>query len=113
MKTELTKEQSEKLLSLGLDPETPSYGYDYITFGIGDLIALLPRFIKRKRIDKGFILESKYDLTIQNYNKKWMVAYIDGGANVAAVIFGEYHLIDGLYNLVLWCVEHGYIKTNV
>lgn len=105
MKKQLTKEQSQRLIELGVHRIST----------IGDLLELLPGYI-------GLEVRNKYgvergtlccDLTITS---KYIVSYectiLDHKAKETIVEFSDSNLIDSLYCMVIWCIENGYIKTD-
>lgn len=125
MKTELTVEQSRKLIELGIDYQMASTyiskissdGSYYIQhiFTLADVIDLLPR-------DIGLEVNNKYGvergtlccrLTITS---KYIVSYectiLDYKAKETIIEFNDSNLIDSLYCMVVWCIENGYIKTE-
>lgn len=135
MKTELTLEQSARLIELGVDAskasatkyeisETETYcgyareivvvdGYidDYLCreniFTLADILELLPKEIKN-------VYGDPYGLNL-NWDKDWEAAYF----NVAQFMFcqgGVLHyctapeLIDALHELLVWCINNKHIE---
>ena len=123
MKTQLTAEESAKLLELGVSYERASgRTFDpkdvnnlskpierrelFHVFKLADIIDILP-----KEIDYNGLT---YGLHMWVYKAVWYVAYVpeagryddreDGGD------FESPELIDALYSLLVWCLEEGYVK---
>lgn len=113
MKTELTIEESARLIELGVEPKLASEDkitydkndkpYLHPVFGLIDLLSILPKEI---------ILNGKSEnlnMVMDNY-----------GALVGYPIFHETHgaafvnteLIDSLYHLLIWAIEQGHLKTE-
>lgn len=109
MKTQLTKEQSEHLLALGVPKRyatiLPSSYVDEIPeviITLTDLLEILPH-----TIDKGASI--KY-LVIKGYSNEHCVSYYFGIDNTISVSFRCKELIDALYELLIWTIEEGYLK---
>ena len=114
MKTELTVEESARLIELGVDPKMASnttitdYDLDMVyyapRFSVGDLINILP-----KEIDG-------YHLSIEATDDGYDVAYILYNRNDGLLFLGAIptapELIDSLYSLLIWAIENGHVKTN-
>lgn len=108
MKTELTIEESTKLIELGIDPKLAS-GWEYEArielFTLSDILSILP-----KEIDD-------YCLSIDATNVYYSVAYAEWDEDVAVlrhllfeVIDSE--LIDALYQNLIWCIKSGYYNLK-
>ena len=131
MKTTLTPEESQRLIALGVDPDlasatrytiseteeycgykreiTVTYGYidNYLSansiFTLTDILSILPK-------------EIEIDGKKENLN----IVMDNFGALVGYPKFHEKHgcafvtpeLIDALYQLLIWAIEKGYVKTN-
>lgn len=110
MKTQLTKEESARLISLGVPKEKASernqvetqilrgysYTWEYI-FTLTDLLEILPKEIGHHScisISWNFITE-KWDVDYDYTQGSW---------------HGSKELIDSLYELCVWCLENGYLK---
>lgn len=107
MKTQLTKEQSQHLIDLGVPKEKASdkisygfLGYDPI-FTLTDLLEILPKEIELDRKPKHFA-----QLNILYRLRKWWVEYQD---IILSVKIKE-ELIDSLYELCVWTIENKYLK---
>ena len=111
MKTELTIEESAKLIELGVDPKLASketFIFNKI-FTFTDILSILP-----KEIDNG------YNLNIDITGKYYGAAYVcwDEDENWDAVIKDicfeaiASELIDALYQLLCWVIENGYINLK-
>lgn len=112
MKTQLTIEQSERLIELGVSPERASMRESSVAYGNGargimkapetpiftlaDLLDILPKEINRERIEIGYDCDGWYG----EYNN----LTLRGSCSFAP------ELIDALYSLLLWCLEKGYVK---
>ena len=111
MKTKLSIEESALLIELGVDAKLAS-GWDYEArtelFTLTDIISILP-----KEIDG-------YMLNISTSESEWWVAYEltdncdEWYSCVRDVIgtFGAPELIDALNQLLIWAIEHQYVKTE-
>lgn len=114
MKTTLTIEESARLIELGVDPKLASkevattiYEQEYNDprhpiFTLTDILAILP-----KEVRYNGVLES---LTIFIDNNTSVATYPFYNSNDAHFISSE--LIDALYQLLIWAVENGYVKTD-
>ena len=111
MKTLLTVEESQRLIDLGVDPKLASYtdvvadesGNHYVEkliFSLTDILSILPKEI------------NGYHLNIEASEQGYEVCY---------KLWDTYHfmgatespeLIDALYQLLIWCLEHKIIKLN-
>lgn len=113
MKTQLTREQSDKLLELGV-PANKAYTWylgnnpearnDHV-FNLTDLLKILPKYIEgnevRNEDGKAFIIISYID-------DIWNCTY--GGLSYKDGFKCKSELIDALYELLLWVIEAGYLK---
>lgn len=111
MKTQLTIEQSNKLLQLGVPTEKASIPLEYIEvalpntfiFTLTDLLDTLPKeIINEENQRNNFYLNFGY---IRN---EWVVTYEN--IDVAIVNIGAKELIDSLYELLIWTIAEGYLK---
>lgn len=109
MKTKLTKEQSLHLISLGVPKEKAhdkiSYGflgYEPI-FQFTDLLDILPKeidynnrtyFLHIQRLRFGI-----YSMKYENYSGEYL------GSN----FIHNKEFIDGLYELIIWCIENKHL----
>ncbi|MDE6534558.1 MAG: hypothetical protein K2K82_00950 [Muribaculaceae bacterium] len=111
MKTELTIEESTKLIELGVDPKMAS-GESLVggaLFTLTDLLSILPKEIDGHHLNTDAIKEG--------YN----VGYVlwDDDENWEAVIshflsdgFFAPELIDALYQLLIYTITNNYVKTE-
>lgn len=81
-------------------------------FVLSDILSILPKEIKDSNLD---IISTQVD--IKNYKKVsgWMVTYIDNHNDLAfgdKSIFQSSELIDALSQMLIWCLENGYLKTE-
>ncbi len=125
MKTQLTAEESAKLIELGVSPERASECESSIAYGNGargimkapetpiftlsDLIDILPKKITFGhrtycRLKMQPIISSK-----DRISEVWQACYLHTSlkANAEAP-----ELIDALYSLLVWCLEKGYVKLD-
>ena len=125
MKTQLTAEQSAKLIELGVSPERaseikveveePSRGcpniycseVKYPIFTLADILDILPKKITfghrtNCRLKMQPIISSK-----DRISEVWQACYLHTSlkANAEAP-----ELINALYSLLVWCLEKGYVK---
>lgn len=136
MKTELTVEQSAKLIELGVDASLASkcrvqheadfeveyrivpqdeFCYEMASlnpqpiFDLSDILSILPKEIK------GYQLH--IDATIKGYNAAYYVIYDDEIIDICEIDNGDGgfsapELIDSLYQLLIWTIENDYVKLN-
>lgn len=122
MKTQLTAEESAKLIELGVSPERASESNSSVAYGNGargimkvpetpiftlaDILDILPKEIN------AFGIPAR----LQMYNQPaeyWIASYVtyDGGTlTYQNPCSAEKELIDALYSLLVWCLEKGYVK---
>ena len=122
MKTQLTAEESAKLIELGVSPERVSESKSSVAYGNGargimkvpempiftlaDILDILPKEIN------SFGIPAR----LQMYNhpaEYWIASYVtyDGGTlTYQNPCSAEKELIDALYSLLVWCLEKGYVK---
>ena len=117
-------EQSNKLLSLGLDSSTADMcwckeadGYDYIysrtvapseervAWSLSALLELMPATISS--------IGGCYRLTIDKEDNVYNILYDDILLREAAILYAEYSLIDAAFEMVCWLIEQGYISKQV
>lgn len=113
MKTTLTIEQSAELIKRGVSADKASYDSCATSVGstvrtpiqpiftLADLLSLLP-----KKID------DTYRLKIQSCDwPTWTVCYTDFQSG-AKGWHQSMELIDALYNLLLWAIDHNHVKLD-
>lgn len=106
MKTELTKEQSQHLIDLGIPKEKASgkisYGFagSYPIFELDDFLngEILPKKIEINEIDWGLFFAWDYT------RKVYLVGYNNRNS------FYSKELIDALYELTIWSIENKHLK---
>jgi hypothetical protein len=90
---------------LSFDKEAMHTGFDVVeklpAFTFQDIFDLLPKKIKRK--DNG---STSYLEVIFPNDDAWEVTY-----SYCESFFNE-SLIDAAYEMLCWCIENGYVKTN-
>lgn len=117
MKTQLNKDQIQKLLDVGIDrcfASDKGYAVDelsfvgvveYPVFKLEDIIRLLPKDFEDDRF-----------LQMENWRETvWYVGYatsIGNGESEEIIQFGEKELIDALYQLLLWTIEQGWVEEH-
>ena len=121
MKTQLTAEESAKLIELGVSPERASMCESFVAYGNGargimkapetpiftlaNILDILPKEPKYDSIGRPFTLH------IREYKGDWRVWYARDGAD-SMIGSGKHapELIDALYSLLVWRLEKGYVK---
>lgn len=96
------------------DAETGNYDHSYRkycgVFTLQDILGLLPSTIKVETNDE--INEYWLELGVSERDKSyWFVQYRSIEDSIY-VIRGNESLIDAAYEMLCWCLENGYIKTN-
>ena len=115
MKQQLTKEQSKRLIELGVPTEKASesvveenhgenHSWTYPVFTIGDLLEVLP-----KEIGNAGYMTLGMEVLYDEEKYFWKVLYYD----CAGSVFEEDELIDALFDLVVWCIDNRYIKVEM
>lgn len=114
MKTELTKEESARLIELGISPKWASqelieniYQKEYSeprlkVFTLADILSIIPKEFK---VNTNIAV-----LVISTHHGIWTVGYEDNLGNYINYINQE--LIDSLYQLLIWAIEHKYVNIN-
>lgn len=118
MKTELTIEQSAKLIELGVSAEKasasaihdePCHRVYMPVFTLSDLLSILPKKIEARILN----VRRTVQLEARWYGDCWLVRYSDLHNDIVddqtEPIFVP-ELIDGLYKLILWCIEENHIE---
>lgn len=110
MKTELTREQTEKLVNLGL---TPKIG---LFFKFTDLLEILPDEInavsrKKYTTQTDIVWCRLHIISKRIVSYRSMRLYTSAELYISAE-FQEEELIDSMYKMVIWCVENGHINTK-
>ena len=114
MKTTLTVEESQRLIELGVDPKLASYtdvvadesGNHYVeklVFSLTDLLSILPKEVKIHR--DGDTLSMIY------HCGQWRVGYTNCAEYCNHTKVAP-ELIDALYQLLVWCLDHKIIKLK-
>lgn len=108
-KDQLTKEQMMRLVDLGIETKGAAWReYDngewYDAFSVLDLLTRLPRSIKPHTVLQ---VEPCTD------GWYWVVGYsIVGGARPWRTAHLSAELIDALFALYCWCIEHDYVDSK-
>lgn len=113
MKTVLTREQSDKLLLLGV-PANKAYTWylgnnpevrnDHV-FCLTDLLKILPERINRDEVCNTY---REALITMSYMDEGWVCEY--RGLIYKGGLKYKTELIDSLYELLLWVIEAGYLK---
>lgn len=117
MKTELTIQQSEHLIKLGVPKEIASVKEDMYgpaLFTLTDLLEILPKVIEVKDINQ---YNEEYNCKAYIY-QEWIGKY-EVGYKIPTLTLVNYidkfhseELIDALYELTVWCIENGHLKFD-
>ena len=115
MKTQLTAEESAKLIELGVSPERASMCESSVAYGNGargimkspeipiftlaDILDILPKEIEDYHLSIESFKETHYTTYIRDNYDDYLIPHKDAP-----------ELIDALYSLLLWCLEKGYVK---
>lgn len=135
MRTQLTAEESAKLIEIGVSPERASKRIFDLKdvnnldkplerrelrpiFTLADILDILPKEIEvdSPNADKGIDIEDCYLCTQWcingDYadNHQWCAFYTPGFQLIGDCTAPE--LIDALYSLLVWSLEKGYVKLN-
>lgn len=102
----LTDEQMQVLNYKGLEVSG--------NLDLGDVLGMLPKTIKRQEMYDGMPIVQEYNFTIEadshtDYN--WLVMY-NNTENTAISHSKCKELIDGIFDLIVWCIDNGHIHTN-
>lgn len=129
MKTELTIEQSQRLIELGVDAKLTSKSHHKYTqtgkgvgcivtvhsnpiFTLTDLLSILPKNIDGNVIE---IISAQVDVDKEDIKDGWLTYYSDREGIVTYgrdSIFQADELIDSLYLLLCWVIENEYINLK-
>ena len=122
LKTQLTAEQSAKLIELGVSPERASMRESSVAYGNGARgimkappnSHLHPRRFSLAPTEENYIRAS-HQLPIEDAaDYIFKRPYLRGVASVLSAHIKANaeapELIDALYSLLLWCLEKGYVK---
>lgn len=96
-------DESKKVVT-SLDADT-YYDYYHETYTLQDILDKLPKEIKTST-DTYWLGISIYDC------KEWYVCYSMSDEFDYYEEFKSRQLIDAAYEMLCWCIEKGYIKTN-
>ncbi len=121
MKTELTPEESAKLIELGVDPKLANgvkrikepfgeheWESELPIFKLTDILAILPKELCEWR----YGIRSDCHLSMYNYNDKCGAMYrLDSGDDFL-VVFESPELIDALNQLLIWCINNGHYNPK-
>ena len=117
-------EQSEKLLSLGLDPSTADMMWGYFYNGENQCVPQIRPFLDmRGEIPKGYV--PAWSLTvllelmpdhIQTYKKynyvRIDITFVHNGIVTGNKRVEDKTYIDAVFEMICWLIEHGHIKVN-
>lgn len=127
MKKELDENQSMRLVELGVPKGRATVSvmltsvdngceqrYCMPIFTYTDVMELLPKEIKVKVTDR--YQEEKDDtyFLVTEWYRRWVVYYREASSHCPrhAVKIERPELLDCLYELAVWCLEKGHIKTD-
>lgn len=71
------------------------------SFTLQDILDLLPN-----KVDDELIL------FVEKGKHKWRIGYTDISSDEIFEDFSDKNFIDASYEMLCWCIENGYIKTN-
>ena len=111
MKTELTIQESAKLVELGIDPKMAN-GWEYEArvelFTLSDILSILPKEICLNNMRASLQM-------YQHLAKYWIVSYVTYDGNELVYqhpISADKELINALYDLLIWCINKKYLTQN-
>lgn len=123
MKQNLTIEQSAELIKRGVSesivttwvPIVNDRGFTYKhapIFSLADLLSLLPKEITVTM--KSYDVDRLACLHISSTNEKWYVSYKYEfeEREYWCKMFNSEELIDALYKLLLWAIDHNHVKLD-
>lgn len=96
---EWNESDSDNMVATSPDADT-NYDYYHETYTLQDIIHNLPCFIGNKV------------LTIQKLADSYTCLYMEPYSGSMTNITESKELIDAAYEMLCWCIENGYIKTN-
>lgn len=95
------------------DAETGNYDHSYKkycgVFTLQDIIDLLPTHIYD---NSGSINILNIEQQIQDWTRVWNISYLSTSSFIKIVSSINNEFIDAAYEMLCWCIENGYIKTN-
>jgi hypothetical protein len=124
MKTELTVEESEELIKLGIAPDLASKQaavtisqQEYNEprkpiFTLSDIVFLIPKELN------GYILSmlaTKLNIELENCENGWSACYVDSSMHTGFgndAVFTDYELIDALRKLLVWIIKQNHYKPQ-
>ena len=74
------------------------------TFTLQDILDLLPKVILNDKY------KGKLCIEYNEHNNEWIMSYKE----LSVIVFYSHdeNLIDAAYEMLCWCIENGYVKTN-
>lgn len=114
MKTKLTIEQSNRLIELGVSRDIASETeiYDepwhrayYAVFTVTDLLAILPKALRKEGLAYHYELTIKWDEDCHT----WRALYDAIGDNIGGTCAAP-ELIDALYSLAVWLIGNNLLQ---
>lgn len=118
MKTNLTPEQSQRLIELGVDPSKASENTEYGAwadsehgrpiFTLTDILSLMPKEIENEDGDP-YGMQMDYDEKWEACYFNWVNLYM---TNKESSLHSEFapELIDALFELLVWCITNKHIE---
>ncbi len=123
MKTELTIEESARLIALGVDPKlasktivTDEYNehwdnFQHPVFDLKDILIILPKEIKTDETIMGDNYISELNVRWDCGRRQWDCHYLIIARTRHVGLASE--LIDSFYQLLIWCINNGYYNTKL
>lgn len=87
------------------DDDTSCFEEEYKAFTLQDVIELLPKSIIVNSLNHWFCVSQNCLLT------EFQIMYVDGNDSYS-VIKQNKSLLQASYNMLLWVIENGYLKTK-
>lgn len=100
---EWNESDSDNMVVTSPDADT-NYDYYHETYTLQDILSKLPRYIN----DFGVM----YKMCVEPlFSGPWAISYQKSISEPFIVKFSG-NLLDAAYEMLCWCIENGYIKTN-
>lgn len=100
---EWNESDSDNMVATSPDADT-NYDYYHETYTLQDILSKLPRYIN----DFGVM----YKMCVEPlFSGPWAISYQKSISEPFIVKFSR-NLLDAAYEMLCWCIENGYIKTN-
>ena len=100
---EWNESDADNMVVTSPDADT-NYDYYHETYTLQDILSKLPRYIN----DFGVM----YKMCVEPlFSGPWAISYQKSISEPFIVKFSG-NLLDAAYEMLCWCIENGYIKTN-